>query len=572
MKKFKVNKKAIIGITSFLVVLFLTALITYLIRIYKYENSFGEATTFFVNSVLIGNFMGSVTILIGSVVFGGYLVLGRSFSDSFLGMLKAIVGVIMLKIGASTLINLARPVFSALSNLGTSVITLDPYFVLNDSAAWLKDFNVGYEAWISYAMLLGFFVNILMVALRKFTNMHSIMLTGHVMFQQSAVVVPVVYFLIFYQKNVVINIGQIIAIILISSLILGLYWSVGTTATIKGADKITNNAGFAVGHQQMLGLSIAYGLGKFFGNAKDSAEVKKVSKKIKIFQDNIFTQSILILILFTIMILIIQFSAIPAEKKDLVDKIRFINSNSQINNEFSEWNVDAQFWVINIMLGSIKIVTSILIIQAGIRMFVSELQQSFQGISEKLVPGAVMAVDAAAMYGFSINSVTYGFISGTIAQYLAVGVLVGLSKASGGVIPIAIPLFITLFFNSGSIGLYANASGGYKATIIIPALFGFFEVLMIAFGIFALRAHAGAINSSDSFPFRTGFLGMFDWNFFFGLSLLMASWTKELSIIIFAFVIPILLVLLSQIIDSNRQSKITFMQRVFKVKVNLLTK
>ncbi|SYV93703.1 hypothetical protein [Mycoplasmopsis synoviae] len=46
MKKFKVNKKAIIGITSFLVVLFLTALITYLIRIYKYENSFGEATHF----------------------------------------------------------------------------------------------------------------------------------------------------------------------------------------------------------------------------------------------------------------------------------------------------------------------------------------------------------------------------------------------------------------------------------------------------------------------------------------------------------------------------------------------
>lgn len=83
----------------------------------------------------------------------------------------------------------------------------------------------------------------------------------------------------------------------------------------------------------------------------------------------------MILTLFTIMILIIQFSAIPAEKKDLVDKIRFINSNSQINKEFSDWNVDAQFWVINIMLGSIKIVISILIIQAGIRMFVSELQQ-----------------------------------------------------------------------------------------------------------------------------------------------------------------------------------------------------
>ncbi|MFL1037671.1 PTS transporter subunit IIC, partial [Mycoplasmopsis synoviae] len=111
-------------------------------------------------------------------------------------------------------------------------------------------------------------------------------------------------------------------------------------------------------------------------------------------------------------------------KKDLVDKIRFINSNSQINKEFSEWNVDGQFWIINIMLGFIKIVTCILIIQARIRMFVLELQQSFQGISEKLVPAAVMAVNAAAMYGFSINSVTYVFISETIAQYLAVGVLV----------------------------------------------------------------------------------------------------------------------------------------------------
>ncbi|MFL1038941.1 PTS transporter subunit IIC, partial [Mycoplasmopsis synoviae] len=97
-----------------------------------------------------------------------------------------------------------------------------------------------------------------------------------------------------------------------------------------------------------------------------------------------------------------------------------------------------------------------------------ELQQSFQGISEKLVPEAVMAVNAAAMYGFSINSVTYVFFSDTIAQYLAVGVLVALLKANGGLIPIPIPLYITLFFNSGSIGLYDNASRGYKPAIIIP--------------------------------------------------------------------------------------------------------
>lgn len=153
----------------------------------------------------------------------------------------------MLKIVASTLINLARPVFSALSNLGTSVITLDPYFVLNDSTAWLKDFNAGYEAWISYAMLLGFFVNILgsfkKIYKYAFNNAYRTRYVSAICCCGSGDL-----FFNFLSKNVAINIDQIIAIILISSLILGLYWSVGTTATIKGADKITNNAGFAVRH------------------------------------------------------------------------------------------------------------------------------------------------------------------------------------------------------------------------------------------------------------------------------------------------------------------------------------
>ncbi|MFL1059739.1 PTS ascorbate transporter subunit IIC, partial [Mycoplasmopsis synoviae] len=90
---------------------------------------------------------------------------------------------------------------------------------------------------------------------------------------------------------------------------------------------------------------------------------------------------------------------------------------------------------------------------------------------------------------------------------------------------------------------------------IISELFGFFAVFMIAFAIFVLSAHSWTIYSSDSFPFINGFLAMFDWNFFFGLSLLVAAWTKNLSIIIFAFVIPILFLLFLQIIDCNGEVK-----------------
>lgn len=113
-----------------------------------------------------------------------------------------------------------------------------------------------------------------------------------------------------------------------------------------------------------------------------------------------------------------------------------------------------------VFLGILKLVASILVLTGGVRMFVTELQQAFQGIALKVIPGAVVAVDCAATYGFSPNSVTYGFIAGVIGQFTAVGILIGISLATSGAVPIIIPLFITLFFNSGTIGVFANASGG----------------------------------------------------------------------------------------------------------------
>nr|WP_307911374.1 PTS transporter subunit IIC [Mycoplasmopsis bovis] len=138
-------------------------------------------------------------------------------------------------------------------------------------------------------------------------------------------------------------------------------------------------------------FAIAYKIGKYFGKAEQSSENRKMPKGLKVFEDNIFTQAVLILLVFLILILIIQFAP------GLDESVRFAGKNGLVTNGYGPWKVGGgnAFWVVQLILGSFQLVASIIAIQTGVRMFVSELQQSFQGISDKLVPGALVAVDVA---------------------------------------------------------------------------------------------------------------------------------------------------------------------------------
>ena len=118
------------------------------------------------------------------------------------------------------------------------------------------------------------------------------------------------------------------------------------------------------------------------------------------------------------------------------------------------------------------------VLMTGVRMFVAELTESFKGISDKLLPGAMPGVDCAATYGFtSPNAVTFGFLCGAIGQFIAVaGLLIFKSPI------MIIPGFVPLFFDNATIAVFANKRGGVKAAAILPFLQG---IIQVAGGAFA---------------------------------------------------------------------------------------
>ncbi|MGY6172481.1 PTS ascorbate transporter subunit IIC [Candidatus Mycoplasma pogonae] len=582
--------------------------ITLLVRVFHFHDDGSKAFRFLINVVYLDNFLKHPPILLGFVTLIGYLLLGRGIRESIIGSMKTAIGILLLGIGAGIIVGMAKPLFDGLGlvSKGTAITPLDPYFGWASAESFLKNIvvNNNYISWITYVFIIGFAVNILLVAFKKWTNVHSLMITGHVMFQQSAITVTILYVLLFRNVPLVgegVPAGSQAAIIIISSLFIGIYWGVGSTTTIRPTNVVTNDANFAVGHQQMLAIALTYKIGRFFGKKEDSAENKILPKWAKIFEDNIFTQTILLFALFLILFLIIingqnnvtvhdgkEFLYIDLPKKldenglsvigknglPIIDRAKMAELGLVRALDFKQWNVLGGANIgFNIFFGSLKVTAGLIALMTGVRMFVTELQQAFQGISEKIIKNAVIAIDVAAVYGFSANSVTYGFLAGTIGQFIAVGLTIALSRIANSPFVITIPLFITLFFNSGSLGVYANASGGFRAALIVPLIVGFLEIMIISIALGLLKNSMDAsvlTNFNGQSPIQSGFIGMADWNLFFGILTMFSVGTPGAAWA-FVFIAIFAMLGLGLITDSGLQSKPNVAQK-FVHKITKLTK
>ena len=156
-------------------------------------------------------------------------------------------------------------------------------------------------------------------------------------------------------------------------------------------------------------------------------------------------------------------------------------------------------WIIYIMHTGLTMSVSIYIILTGVRMFVSEIMTSFQGISQRILPGSVAAIDCAAIFSFSPKAVTLGFISGAIGMITGVVILL----VSGSPILI-VPGFIPMFFDNAVIGIFANKRGGIKAALILTFCSGLIQVFGSALAATAMNVNAW----QGSFDWATIWLGI----------------------------------------------------------------
>lgn len=444
------------------------------------------------------NVLTQPAFFVGFIVLVGYLLLKKPIYDCIAGFIKATVGYLILNVASGGLVNNFRPILAGLKdrfNLTAAVI--DPYF--GQTAAQKAVEHVGRSfSMMMQVLLVAFIFNIILVLFRKITKVRTVFITGHIMVQQSSTALWLVLFAFPHLVD--------IKVVIMLGLLLGTYWSVASNLTVEATQELTDGGGFAIGHQQMFGVWLTDKLAKKLGG-KDTKKIEdiKLPGFLSIFNDNVVATGILMLVFFGIIMGILG--------QPLMHKI---DPGFAANRNFFFYIVEK----------SLNFAVYLSILQLGVRMFVSELTVSFQGISNKLLPGSVPAVDCAATYGFGhANAITIGFLFGALGQLI---IILGLVVFHSPVL--IITGFVPVFFDNATFAVFANKKGGLKAAMIIPFLSGMIQVAGGAFAAYFFQtAQYG------------GWHGNFDWDTVwpvFGVLMKYSGYVGVAIIIVFLLAIP----------------------------------
>ena len=421
------------------------------------------------------NVLQQPAFMIGLIVMIGYVLLGKPWYDVLAGVIKAIVGYLILTVGSGGLVNNFRPVLVGLKDrFNMNAMVIDPYFGQNAVTAGVEEVFGKAFGNAMILLLIAFIVNILLVRFSKVTKLRALFTTGHVQVQQAATA----YWLILFACPFLLN--NNVALLVVMALILGAYWAVGSNLTIKPCQELTDGAGFCLAHQQMFGIAFNTWLAeKLFGKRKNGKEIKKIDEIelpgfMSIFNENMVCTSILMIVFFGAILCILG-------REYLVEQ------------KFMKEGASMVFYVIQTCL---YFSVYLAILQLGVRTFVTELTASFQGIADKLLPGSLPGVDCAVVFGFgSANAVPLGFLAGFAGQILAIIALIVLKSPV-----LVICGFVPVFFDNATIAVFANEKGGIKAALLLP----FFSGICQVFGS-AIIAGWGGMAAYG------GYLGMWDW-------------------------------------------------------------
>lgn len=399
------------------------------------------------------NILSTPAILVGLMSLIGLSLQGKPVEEIVKGTVKTIVGFLVLSAGSSFLQTGSLNAFGDLFNYAFSMQGVVP----NNEAIvslGLQEF----AADTAYIMCLGMVFNIV---LARFSRLHYIFLTGHHTLYMACMLA------------VILSVGGLESwqLWLGGGLLLGFIMGFSPAICQPTMTKIVKTDELGFGHFGGAGYWFAAQCGKLFKGKGKSTEEVNFPQRLTFLRDTTVAIGLTMVVFFLIVTAV-------AVGKGILDA----DPNAVLEtypNLAGLLNVGAEtktHWAVWAITSGLSFAGGVYIILSGVRLIVAEIVPAFRGIAEKLVPGAVPAIDCPVVFPYAPNAVLIGFLVSFLGGIVGLFVL-GFINSSMMPVALILPGVIPHFFCGATAGVFANAEGGLKG-----CLFGsFMHGLLITF-------------------------------------------------------------------------------------------
>ncbi|WDI36553.1 PTS ascorbate transporter subunit IIC [Entomospira culicis] len=377
---------------------------------------------------LVNDIFRQPAILLGLIAMLGLLLQRKNFSDVIKGTLLTAIGVSILTFGTDIIVSSILPLQSAFSSISTQ----------GNAVVDTVDVIAEYGGSIGLAMLIAFIINVIVA---RFTPIKHIFLTGHMLFWMPYIFVAVA----------VENGMSGWSITLFAGMASALYFVVMPALLTPFVSKVTGDRSFTIGHPAGFLALIASLIAKVVGNPARSTEDVKIPAFMGFFKEIAIAGTVVLFLVYTVVGLWLGRDVMGVEAGQSLFTFNFMNS--------------------------LKFGAGLTIMLSGVRMMIQQILPAFQGISAKLVPNSIPALDCPIIFNYRPNAVIIGFMVAMVTSTIAILVVNSLGIVSF----LVLPLVVTSFFECGTAAVLAEGQGGLRGAII-----GTFVASLVMVGLLIL--------------------------------------------------------------------------------------
>ena len=361
--------------------------------------------------------------LIGLITAIGLMALKRPSGKVIGGGLKAAMGFLILGAGAGVVTASLTP----LGDLILSVTGAQGVIPTNEVITAIA--SEEYGATSAYVLVLGFLV---MLAFARFTPLKYIFLTGH----------HVVFMALLLSVVLTVGFGEELSwlVVIVGALLLGVIMVVMPAFAQPWMKKITGDDTIAMGHFGTAGYIAAGAAGQITGRRSRSTEEIKFPQGLSFLRDSMVATALSMVLIY----MVFAIWGLIAQPEQAMEILGGDDAGATIMAGFAQ---ALQFGV------------GVAVILYGVRTVLGELVPAFQGIAEKVVPGARPALDIPIVFPYAPNGVLIGFLTSFAGGLVTLGVIaIWLNPALG--LALILPGMVPHFFTGGGAGVFGNATGG----------------------------------------------------------------------------------------------------------------